>query len=210
MLDLNNEVKTFVGGKLKYFLKNWELLSTDKYIIDIIKYGIKLEFNNLPPVQTYADIRPTSFSKEEKLVIDTEVNKLLAKKVIIPCEEKFNGYVSGIFTRDKKDGSKRMILNLKQLNTFIVYKHFKMESINNVIDMLRPNAYMASIDLKDAFYSVPVSIEHQEYLKFLHNKLFQYTCMSNGYGPAMRIFTKLCKVPFTCLRSRGFFICCIC
>ena len=85
-----------------------------------------------------------------------------------------------------------MILNLKQFNTHITYRHFKMESINQVIDIVRPNVYMASIDLKDAFYSIPIHPEHQKYLKFVVlSKIYQYTCMPNGYGPAMRSFTKV-------------------
>ena len=59
--------------------------------------------------------------------------------------------MSNVFTRNKKDGGKRMILNLKQFNTRITYLHFKMESINQVIDIIRPNVYMALTDLKDAF-----------------------------------------------------------
>ena len=37
--------------------------------------------------------------------------------------------ISSIFLRKKKNGSYRMILNLKGLNEFIEYKHFKMESL---------------------------------------------------------------------------------
>ena len=48
-----------------------------------------------------------------------------------------------------------MILNLKKFNTRITYRHFKMESINQVIDIIRPNVYMAPIDLKDAFLLHP-------------------------------------------------------
>ena len=98
-----------------------------------------------------------------------------------------------------------MILNLKQFNTHITYHHFKMESINQVIDIARLNVYMASIDLKDAFYSIPIHPEHQKYLKFVVlSKIYQYTCMLNGYGLAMRIFTKVSKVLFFYLRSKGF------
>ena len=80
-----------------------------------------------------------------------------------------------------------------------------MESINHIIDIVRPNVYMASIDLKDAFYSIPIHPEHKKYLKFaVLSKIYQYTCMPNGYGPAMRIFTKVTKVPFSHLRSKGF------
>ena len=51
--------------------------------------------------------------------------------------------------------------------------HFKMESIHNVIYMVQHNSRMASIDLQDAFYSIPVKIEHQKFLKVLWNMLYQ-------------------------------------
>ena len=58
-----------------------------------------------------------------------------------------------------------MILNLKKFNKFVYYKHFKMESINNVIILIKPNLYMESIDFKDAFFSVAIHNDHQKYLK---------------------------------------------
>ena len=67
------------------------------------------------------------------------------------------------------------------------------------------NVYMASTDLKDAFYSIPIHPKHQKYLRFVVlSKIYQYTCMPNGYGPAMNIFTKVSKVPLSHLRSKGF------
>ena len=62
---------------------------------------------------------------------------------------------------------------------------------------------MTSIDLKDAFFSVPIHCTHQKYLKFTFDDLLQITCMPNGYGPAMRVFTKISKVLFGHLRSLG-------
>ena len=77
-----------------------------------------------------------------------------------------------------------------------------MESIN-VINLIKPNVYMTSINLKDAFSSVPINHDHPKYLKFMFTNLFQLTSMYNGYGPAMRIFTKTSKVPFGHLRNQG-------
>ena len=62
---------------------------------------------------------------------------------------------------------------------------------------------MASIDLKDSFYSVLVAANHQKYLKLFANQYLKFMCMSNGYGPAMRIFTKITKVQFSVLRIQG-------
>ena len=70
-------------------------------------------------------------------------NKKLLKKKVIDCSTReYNEFISGIFTRNKKDGSKRMILNLKNFNKFVNYKHFIMESINNVLNIIRPNMYI--------------------------------------------------------------------
>ena len=67
------------------------------------------------------------------------------------------------------------------------------------------NCYMASVDLTDAYYTVPVAVEHRRYLRFLwRNRLFQYTCLSNGLVSALRYFTKLLKPVYSTLRSQGY------
>ena len=96
-----------------------------------------------------------------------------------------------------------MILYLKALNFLVNAPHFKMESIHNVIYMVQHNSWMASIDLKNAFYFIPVKIEYQKVLKCLWDLPYQYTAMPNGYAHAMRIFTKILKPPFSLLQKLG-------
>ena len=61
-------------------------------------------------------------------------------------------YISKIFVQPKKDGSNRLILNLRHLNHFVEYHHFKMENLKSTITLMSPKCYMATIDLKDAYY----------------------------------------------------------
>jgi len=61
-------------------------------------------------------------------------------------------YVSPIFTVAKPNGSRRLILNLKHLNTSIDCPHFKMEDYRTVLNMIQRKNYMAILDLKDAYY----------------------------------------------------------
>lgn len=71
-----------------------------------------------------------------------------------------------------------MILNLKPLNEFVENHHFKMDALESAIRMINPGCYMALIDLKDTYYSVPVAEEHRRYLKSVFNgKLYKYTCL---------------------------------
>ena len=53
-----------------------------------------------------------------------------------------------------------MMLNLRNFNKFVNYKHFNMESINNVLNIIRPNVFMASNDLNDPLFSVPIHLTH--------------------------------------------------
>ena len=82
--------------------------------------------------------------------------------------------------------------------------YFKIEALQNVLELIRPGVYMASIDLKYAFYSILVHKNHQAYLTFFAEEYFKFVCMPNGYGPAMRIFRKMSKISFSILREKGF------
>jgi hypothetical protein len=53
---------------------------------------------------------------------------------------------------------------------------------------------MTSIDLKDAYYSIPVAAEDQKYLKFIwREKLYVFTSLPMGLTSSPRIFTKVLK-----------------
>ena len=49
-----------------------------------------------------------------------------------------------------------------------------MESLQNVLELIRPGIYIAFIDLKDAFYSVPVDKNHQAYLTFFAEEYLKF------------------------------------
>ena len=48
-----------------------------------------------------------------------------------------------------------------------------LDGIHNVINLIKPNVYMTSVDLKDAFLSVSIHNDHQKFLKFMFGNLFQ-------------------------------------
>ena len=113
-------------------------------------------------------------------------------------------FISNIFIRDKKDGSHRLILNLVELNPFIAYHHFKMDTIESVINMMRANCFMASVDLAKAYYSIPVVTAHRRFLRFdWQDVLYQFNVLPNGLSSAPRVFTKILKPVYAYLRQRG-------
>ena len=82
-----------------------------------------------------------------------------------------------------------------------------MESVQTALHLMKKNCFMASIDLCDAYYSIPISQQHQKYLKFCwQGQLYQFTCLPNGLACAPRIFTKILKPVHAKLRQQGHII----
>lgn len=80
-----------------------------------------------------------------------------------------------------------------------------METLQSAISMMTKGCYMACIDLKDAYYSVPIHEDFKKYLKFSwENNLYEFTCLPNGLACAPRLFTKLLKPVLSTLRLSGF------
>ena len=54
----------------------------------------------------------------------------------------------------------------KYLNEFVQYQHLKMESLFGLFKIIKPNAWVASVNLKDAFFTVQIHESHQKCFKF--------------------------------------------
>lgn len=80
-----------------------------------------------------------------------------------------------------------------------------MEGHKTVIKIITPNCFMATLDLKDAYFLVSINTHHRKFLRFKFNgTLYQYNCMPFGISCAPLIFTKLLKPVLTYLRGQGF------
>ena len=134
-------------------------------------------------------------------VISTEIEKHLQKGVIVTTGHEKGEFISPIFIRPKKDGSFRLILNLKRLHEHVEYQHFEMDTLVSAINT-RPNCYMASVDIKDVYYSVEIAYCDQRFPKFEWiGQFYKFTCFPNGLAFCPRKFTKLLKPVYATLRQ---------
>ncbi|KAK6191794.1 hypothetical protein SNE40_003386 [Patella caerulea] len=79
-----------------------------------------------------------------------------------------------------------------------------MDTIQTIIDLIEPSCFMSSLDLKDAYHSVPIARNYRKYLKFQWNsKLYQFRVLPNGLASAPRYFTTLLKPIFAFLRQQA-------
>ena len=162
---------------------------------------MKLEFEEFP-LQGEC---PGFEIRKNQPTIQDEINKLLEKGVVVECEHEPAEYISPIVLREKTDGTQRLILNLKHLSNYLEYKHFKMQTLQTILTLIQPNCYMATIDLKDAYYSVKTDDNGTCFLKFLCNsKLLKFIVLPNGLSPGLRKFTNLTKALLAILRMQGY------
>ena len=146
------------------------------------------------------------FSAEENEFI-LAIKTLQDKHVITECDHEGDKFISPIFLVPKDGDSFRLILNLRKLNQSMPYMHFKMDTADKVIKLVRQNCFMCTVDIKDAYYSVGISESCQKYLKFKYqDKLFKFLALPNGLCSGPRKFTKLSKPALAFLRKRGFIV----
>lgn len=183
------------------FKSDWESLTSDRVILSWIS-GYRIPFSSLP---TRAEWSPkNSWSKSEEKAVASCIERLLTLGAIYKCNFSKQQYISNIFLVPKPDGSNRLILNLKKLNTFVKKEHFKMEDTRTVKKLISRNCFMCTIDLRDAYFLVPIHKSHRKYLRFcFKNTYYEFSCLPFGLCTAPFVFTKLLKPVLSTLRKKG-------
>ena len=166
------------AGSLSRYLPKWREFTSDPWILQIVS-GYHLEFETTPHEVNLPKF--PKYSERETAFIESEIRKLISKGAVTevsPCDSEF---ISTIFLVPMKTGDFRPVINLKSLNQFVEKIHFKMENIRMALNSISPGDFMVCIDLKDAYFSVPIFQPHRKYLRFFWNfKRYEFTCLPFG------------------------------
>ena len=192
----------FYGGKIKDFLTFWRQFSSDPFFEKFLM-GDFLEFIDFPS----CPCPPPNLrlSQSDQLALDRTIQEFIDCNIVEACLPTSGPcFYSPYFPVIKPDDSARFILNLKKLNPHVQYNHFKMDTMADMLDLMFENCFFAKIDLKNAYFSIPVRPEDRDWFRFTwRGGHFRFTCLPQGFSPAPRIFTKLLKPIFSYFRSVG-------
>ena len=179
------------AGRLHHYERNWKLITQDQWVLQTVR-GYCIDFVAEP----HQERRPHApvYSHDQAQLIRSDVGELLRKGATVELTTPSAGFYSTLFLVPKKDGGQRPVINLKALNQFVRAQHFKMEGIHTLKDLLKPGDWLAKIDLKDAFFTIPIHPGHRRYLRLtFEDRVYQFNCLPFGLSSAPWVFTKTLK-----------------
>ncbi|PJE77917.1 hypothetical protein CI610_03154 [invertebrate metagenome] len=151
------------SGSLKHFLHQCKGLTSDPWVLNAVQ-GYEIEFG-IEPIQISVP-KPIQFSVDEQVLVDNEVRDMILKGAVEPCTHEHGKFIYNIFLVQKKNGKFRPVINLRDLNDCIEYHHFKQETLEVILQSVQRNDFFTSVDLKDAYFSVPIAEHHRKFLRF--------------------------------------------
>ena len=191
------------AGRLAKHLDNWKVITQDPWVLQTVQ-GYKILFQR-PPYQWRARETKVSNKRQAKFM-EKAVEGLIQKGAVAQVQPEADQFISTFFLVEKESGSEefRPVINLCPLNRFAQTESFRMESLQIAKNLIQPGDFLMKLDLKDAYYTVPVHQEHRRYLCFRYQgTLYEFCCLPFGLSSAPRAFTKLLKPVATLLRSVG-------
>ena len=92
----------------------------------------------------------------------------------------------------KKSGNYRVTVDFRRLNDRIEADGFPLPLLRSFTDELNKTKLFSAIDLKDAFYNIPITKESQKYTAFVtHNNIYQFKRLPMGLKSSPTVFQKI-------------------
>ena len=194
-----------VGGCLSRAWVEWSKLETDTWVAEVVRFGYQISFREYPPLSSPVDFRSYGGKGVKFHALDAEVCKMLEKGAIELVPFPDPGFYSRMFVVPKPGVNKwRPIIDLSVLNKWIDVPKCKFETNRSVMQALRQGDWMASVDLRDAYFQIPIHPESRKFLRFVwKGKTYQFKVLCFGLSPAPQVFTRVFGAPAAMLHSQG-------
>ena len=153
---------------------------------------------NVPPPALFGnlvkDCKPFAtksrrYTSPDRKFIEVEINRLLKEDIIEPSVSPWRAQV--LVTSDDRH-KKRMVIDYSQtINRYTQLDAYPPPRIDDQINEIAKNSVFSAIDLKDAYYQVPLSNEDKKYTSFeACGKLYQYKRMPFSVTNGMSCFQR--------------------
>ena len=185
--------------------RRWQAVGADSWTVSVLRDGYRLPFESPPPLTRTPILFPAYCpGSPQSLALHQEIEKMLAKGVLEIVPDPGPGFYSRLFLVEKATGCWRPVIDLSTLNTFIRQTPFKMETVASVLNAVQENDLLASLDLKDAYFQVPVHSSSRKFLRFVsQGTVYQFKVLCFGLSTAPQVFTRVFAAVSAWAHTRG-------
>ena len=129
---------------------------------------------------------------------------MLAKGALEIARDPGPGFCSRLVLVEKASGGWRPVIDLSHLNDFVQLTSFKMETVASVLLSVREVGFLASLDLKDAYFQIPIHRSSRNLLRFTsEGTVYQFRALCFGLSTAPQVFTRVFAVVSAWAHSHG-------
>ncbi|KAK5899182.1 hypothetical protein CesoFtcFv8_008685 [Champsocephalus esox] len=172
------------------------MLTDSAWVFKTVTRGYRLQFAVTPP--HFSGILYSQARGESAHILEQEIFSLLEKKAIsiIPAEQSHSGFYSKYFLVPKRES----ILDLRALNKYLKRYKFRMLTHTSLLRLVSQNDWFTSVDLKDAYFHIPVYYLHRKYLWFA---FYEYRVLPFGMSLSPQVFIRCMEAAIAPLRQQG-------
>ena len=154
-----------------------------------------------PPVTQ----NPQEYKIGQEEQVAVELLKLQEKEAIEEVLPPYGpGFYNLLFVVPKQPEGWRPVLNVRALNEYVTKVNFKMETSSTVQVALADAKWAVTLDLKDAFFHIPMHPKARPFLRFMsQNKVWQFKVLPFGLTVAPFLFTWVMRPVVKELRRQG-------
>jgi len=121
--------------------------------------------------------------------IDNQVEEMRAHGIV---ELAASPWASNVVVVKKKDGSLRLCVDYRQLNSVTVQDGYPLPLIDNCLNALQGSVWFSTLDLCAGYHNIPIAVEDRDKTAFItRGGCHHYTVMPFGLTGAPSVFQRL-------------------
>ena len=195
-----------VGGCLSPHWRRWQEIGAETWVVTVLRDGYRVPFKDSPPplARTPVSFPTYRAGSPRAQTLRQEVEAMLAKGALEIARDPGPGFYSRLFLVEKATGGWRPVIDLSHLNDFVQPTPFKMETVASVLLSVREGDFLASLDLKDAYFQIPIHGSSRKLLRFMsEGTVYQFKALCFRLSTAPQVFTRVFAAVSAWAHARG-------
>ena len=195
-----------VGACLAPHWRRWQAIGAESWVVSVLQDGYHVPFlDSLPQLARSPVSFPTYRAESPRsLALLQEIEMVLAKGALEIVLDPEPGFYSRLFLVEKATGGWRPVIDLSPLNGSVRQTPFKMETVASVLLSVWEGDFLASVDLKDAYFQIPVHRSSRKLLRFTsEGTVYQFKVLCFRLWTAPQVFTRVFAAVSAWVHSRG-------